>query len=176
MLAILTIPGMTPSTAAKANYCRTLAKVITIAELANERGDAIPGNRMDGQWQAKSNLEWPNIPCPPKAYWAIFRRCIRQAFAKNRRPGRLCQPVRLDVPLGKWITATRHVQYKYYRTENSAYHRTESSIMQYNAVDRGVFHVHGASADIPEEAHPIDARRQHDTVIILQFLSLVLFQ
>lgn len=68
MSTFISIPGITKSKLAKANWCRIYMRIFTIAELSDERGDFIPGGRTNGNWRAKSTLVWPNITQPPDAY------------------------------------------------------------------------------------------------------------
>lgn len=162
MVAIARVPGITKKMQEKCNYCKLFARVITIADIAIERGDAIPGNWMNGEWQAPSSLEWPRLPCPPSDYWAIFRRFMRRAFSSIRRPGRLHHPVRLDMPLGAWNATTRRVRYKFYRTQMHAYRRTAQGFIVYDHHERRVFHRATQCTSIPSSAHPIDARYNED--------------
>ena len=111
MKAFAKIRGITTPKLEKANCCRLYLQIITISDLADERGASIPGDRIDGKWRADSDLEWPLLPCPPANYWATFRWCIRKAFVTLRRPGRLNKKVILDRPLGSWKDTDRHIQH-----------------------------------------------------------------
>ena len=42
-----------------ANCCRIYLRIITIADLANERGGQIPGNKMDGKWRV--SIVYPRV-------------------------------------------------------------------------------------------------------------------
>ena len=86
-------------------------------------------------WRADSSLKWPNIPCPPKSWWAVFRRFIRQAFTNINRPGRLHAPVSLNNKLGNWHEVPRHIKHQYYRTSTTAYNRNGSAFLTYTAVN-----------------------------------------
>lgn len=57
MKAFPLLPGITPGRMYMANWCRLYLKVITILDMTNEKDTAIHGNRVDGEWQAKSNFE-----------------------------------------------------------------------------------------------------------------------
>ena len=67
------VHGSTNGKLKKANFCRMYAKCITLSDITNNRGEKIPGGRMEGQWRANSTLVWPKLPPPPKAHWAVFR-------------------------------------------------------------------------------------------------------
>ncbi len=159
MKTFSTLDGITDGKLAKANWCRIYLRVITLANIASERGDVIPGDRMNGKWRAKSNLEWPDIPCPPSSYWSIFRWCMRKAFANTTRPGRLVKPVRLDRSLQSWLPVERHIEYQFYRTAHTAYNRNGSNYLTYTEpTERGLFFAHGTTTTLPIDSQPISAR------------------
>ena len=152
------IEGITIPKLEKANYCRLYLRIITISDLADERGASIPGDRMDGKWRADSDLEWPLLPCPPANYWATFRWCIRKAFVTLRRPGRLNKKVLLDKPLGSWKDTDRHIQHQYYRTQGQAFNRWGDNFLQYKAsINNKTFEADGITT-LPPQAMPIQAR------------------
>ena len=154
----LKLEGVTTSKMKKANFCRLYARVTTIAELTNERGDTIPGRRLTGDWRAETRIRWPRLPRPPPEYWKVFRWCVRKAFATGHRPGRLTMPIRLDTPLGAWLEVPRYQRYQFYRTQKHAYNRDGSGFLCYRLRDRGVFLADGRVPTLPRAAHPIDAR------------------
>ena len=53
------IPGITKGKLSKANWCRVYARIITISDIADIKGNIIPGSRMGGQWQSAYVLQWP---------------------------------------------------------------------------------------------------------------------
>jgi hypothetical protein len=64
-------------------------QVITLADLVDPTGHFIPEGRLTGDWQAKSNLEWPRQPRPDKAAFATFRLFLRNTiFVKTSLPGK----------------------------------------------------------------------------------------
>ena len=159
MKAFANILGVTTSKLEKANFCRLYLRIITLADLASERGDTIPGNRMDGKWRAESTIQWPLLPCPPPNYWEAFRWCVRKAFVTQRRAGRLNKQVILDKPLGSWKDVDRHIQHQYYRTSGHAYNRNGLTFLRYKAsINNRTFESDGEVQDLPIQAMPITAR------------------
>jgi hypothetical protein len=61
MRSFILIPGITENTLKLLNYVRLYLRVITLADIANEQGNMIPGQRFSGSWQAKSIITWPEI-------------------------------------------------------------------------------------------------------------------
>ena len=115
---------------------------------------------MGGQWRSASVLQWPEFPCPPKLYWSQFRTCIHHAFARNHTPGKLTSLTHLNKPLGHWYGTTRHIKYRYHRTEDSAYIHDEHGIHQYTRTTSRKFTHSSNPSRIPPTAHPITA--SHD--------------
>jgi hypothetical protein len=66
------IPRITTGILKKVITVRIYLCIITISDLVNPKGTTLPEGMLNGDWQAGSNLLWPQIPCPPKPYWAIF--------------------------------------------------------------------------------------------------------
>jgi hypothetical protein len=66
--------------------CLRWLRVITIADLADERGTEIPGGRLTGEWRAEPCFEWPHQPRPGKRAWATLSRTLRETlcFETNR--------------------------------------------------------------------------------------------
>jgi hypothetical protein len=77
------IPRIITGILKKANTVRIYLHIITIADRVNPEGTTIPEGMLNGDWQAGSNLLWPQIPCPPKPYWAILRKCIRDLVGNS---------------------------------------------------------------------------------------------
>ena len=106
------IPRITTGTLKKANTIRIYLRVITIADLSNPEGTAIPDGMMTSDWQAGTDLLWPRTTCPPKPYWAIFRKCMKANFctlAPQYQPSHFS--IRLDNTLGPWHTVKRKTKY-----------------------------------------------------------------
>ena len=98
-----TIPRITRGQLTQANTVRLYLRVITIADLTDPEGSTIPDGMLTGDWQAGSDLLWPDIPCPPKKYWATFRKCIRATFSTHAPKYQPAQfSIRLDRTLGPW--------------------------------------------------------------------------
>ena len=163
MTAFIGIEGITLTRLIRANLCRLYPRIITIADLCNTRGTFIPGSRLDGRWRARSSLEWPVLNRPPAEFWRDFRWCIRRAFCMNTRPGRLTQPIPLDMTLGPWLPATRHIVHDFYRTSTTAHQRTATGFAHYNEPTHD---------DLPHDAHPIDACYDHDALWTSEGYSL----
>ena len=116
------IPGITTGILKKANIVWIYLRVITIADLANPEGTTIPDLMMNGDWQAGTNLLWPQIPCPPKPYWAIFRKCMKATFCKQapqHQPSHYSAS--LDESLGPWYKVKRNTWYPCYKAKNNLY-------------------------------------------------------
>ena len=146
----------------KANWCRLYLQIITISDLADEKGREIPGDRMDRKWQADSSLIWPTIPRPPANYWEAFCWYMYRAFTTTP-PQRLAQRATLRTTLGKWIPAVRHIRHPYYQTATEAFRRNGSTFQAYNEPTKAlVFQANGLATKIPHDAHPISARFDDD--------------
>ena len=77
------VKGATKHKLRIANECRIFLRVITIAELADINGRFISPDRLDGTWQAKSNLRWPTQCKPTKKMWDVFRWFLRKSFCQK---------------------------------------------------------------------------------------------
>jgi hypothetical protein len=90
-------------TAQTGKHSQLYLRVITIADLTDPKSSTIPYGMLTGDWQAGSDLLWPDISCPPKQYWATFRKCIRATFstlAPKYQPSHFS--IRLDRMLRPW--------------------------------------------------------------------------
>ena len=132
MMRISKLPYATTDTKTKCNMCRLYARVVTVADLAHLDGSHIPAARLNGQWRAVSSLTmWPNLGRPPKTFWAVFRKCIRDAYGCKQQ---FChgnrnlhnKPVKLTQPLTAWLHTVRHIQYKTFRDQHWLYHIDDS--------------------------------------------------
>lgn len=159
MKAFSGIHGVTTSILRKANFCRWWMQVTSIAELANERGTRIPGNRLNGRWQSTSKLKFPNITKPPAKWWYWLRWCMRRTFIKHHRPARLHQYILLDKPLGAWYPTERYISYVFYRTESAAYAVADEGYQRYQRIGlTNVFQRDGSTNILPLDCHPISVR------------------
>jgi len=62
-----TIPRITRGQLKQANTVRLYLRVITIADLTAPEGSTIPDGMLTRDWQAGSDLLWPDIPCLPNS-------------------------------------------------------------------------------------------------------------
>jgi hypothetical protein len=69
MESVTHITRITTSMLKKANTVQIHLQVITSVDLVILEGTA---GMMNGDWQAGTDLLWPQIPCPPKPYRATF--------------------------------------------------------------------------------------------------------
>ena len=96
------IKGITQGQLEKLNEVRLFLRVITIADLANPDGTHIPDGMLVGDWQAGSDLLWPERPKPLKAWWALFRKCLRLTLCKTTNPHQKpAYSMALDKKLGR---------------------------------------------------------------------------
>ena len=159
MKAFLQIKKATPTQLKAANQCRIYAKVITIADLAGIDGHYIPQGRTNGRWQAKSTLTWPEIPCPNKEAWRIFRSLLRKTFCTKQKKRLPDAAMKLDQPLGIWNLDNHHIRYEYYRTEKQGYDATGDHITRYTVIPSHPTHFSHPEQvkKIPKNAHPVCA-------------------
>ena len=158
-LSVKTTPGQRNQLRMVLHWLR----VITIADLADPTGRYVPGDRLTGEWQAHSPLEWPKQPKPSKRDFALFRRFIRNTICLHETPW---QPVNANLqitePLGKWFTnVKRNVNPTCCRTKDSLYYQdTETmSISKYTLRgNSGFFKYEGEVNTMPQNATPVDCR------------------
>ena len=147
-----------------ANLCRMYARVITVAELTDMNGRTISPERLDGRWRATSSLRWPNQIPPTRKMWNDFRYYVRASICSNAGRVWRTSTFTLNKPLGSWIKSTRHVQYDIYRTPLWIYRQDtdgpEPIITRYQQSSNlaNSYHEDAEVANIPDHAHPIDAR------------------
>ncbi len=153
------IPRITTGILKKANTVRIYLCIITIVDLVNPEGSIIPEGMLNGDWQAGSNLLWPQIPCPPKPSWAIFWKHIQATFCTLAPQ---CQPshfrVSLDKQLGSWYLVPRNTWYQCYKSRCNLYLRqiegtTITELLPSKM--KGYYHSTGIVQDIPLDSHPI---------------------
>ena len=103
------IPGITTGQLVKVNDVCIYVRMVTISDLTNPQGTHICDGMLGGsfQFQAGSDLYWPETPCPPEDAWAVFRKCLRQTFCTNVP---IYQPKRFSMKLDKRLggMASRH--------------------------------------------------------------------
>ena len=108
--------------------------------------------------------------------WKIFRRLIKRAFCSRAKyyPAQLDVP--LDTPLGPWLPSQRHVQHKFYRTNNTLFQRTDSnSFQRFTATDNpSIFTPNTTRDSLPPEAHPIETSMNGDNLQPSQQYDLIL--
>jgi hypothetical protein len=153
------IPRITTGILKKTNTVRIYLHIITIADLLNAEGTTIPEGMLNGDWQAGSSLLRPQIPCPPKPYWEIFRKCIRATFcilAPQYQPSQIS--FGLDKQLESWYLVPRNTWYQCYKSRCNLYLRqiegttiTELSPSKM----KGYYHSTGTVQEIPLDSHPI---------------------
>jgi len=117
-----------PSILRKLNAVRIYMRVITLADLVVENGEYIGNTTLGGNFVAGSDWRWPQTPCPPKKWFSLFRRCIRETFC-NRLDSRHhhTNSMELDIPLGKWFPVKRNTWYDCYRGKGVIYKRGETA-------------------------------------------------
>ncbi|NCG03649.1 MAG: hypothetical protein GWP22_09365, partial [Actinomycetales bacterium] len=102
------LPHMTRHKMFKLNSVRLYLRVITLADLTDEAGTHIPDGMLTGEWQAGSDLRWPFQPRPSDSAWALFRKCIRDAFSPKTPPTQRAHfSIQLGTPLGRWFNVPR---------------------------------------------------------------------
>ena len=152
-----------PSVLSRANNARLYLRVITIADLASEKGHYIPDGRFDGTFQAGSDLLFPDIPCPPRKDLALLKQCIQRTFCIFAPPyQRLAYSLPLDKPLGKWHKTRRNVWFDCYRSRDKLFFRTiEGELREHRqrTPGTGFYHFHETVSTLPDDAHPIPHRQ-----------------
>lgn len=130
-------------------------RVITIAELCNEKGNLIPANRFTGLWQSTSTLNWPKIPKPPAKALTQFRNILQKAIGSSNNGNRRRNSILLAKPLGMWIKAKRHILYNAYRTNNSLYLRHDGYFEEYTQKTTNIFHQPKITATMDDFVIPV---------------------
>jgi hypothetical protein len=106
MEAIVRLKNLTKRQLEHINQCRKWLRVVTIAELASEDGKYISPDRLNGQWRAKSRLNWPRQPPPTKEMWDVFRRAIKRAFCKRDLRAQVAHKVKLDARTSRCMASS----------------------------------------------------------------------
>ncbi len=154
-----TIPGITKGQLKQANTVRLYLRAITMADLTDPDGSTIPDGMLTGDWQAGSDLLWLDIPCPPKRYWASFRKCIRATFstlAPKYQPAHFS--ICIDKTLGPWYAAPRNTWYPCYKSESQLFlrqHDTPLITIMTESKVKGYYNATGAATALPLMSHPI---------------------
>ncbi len=153
------IPRITRGKLKQANTVRLYLRVISIADLTAPEGSTIPDGMLTGDWQAGSDLLWPDIPYPPNWYWATFCKCIRATFstrAPRYQPAHFS--IRLDINLGSWHTVPRNTWYPCYKSDSQLFLRQNNThlitVMTASKV-KGYYHATGTTIILPLASHPI---------------------
>lgn len=168
MERFLGLPGVSRSQLRQANVARLYLRVITIADLCDPTGQFIPSGMLSGDWQAGSNLKWPFQPCPPKSYFAVFRRLLRLGFCtKTPIHHHHTDSMDLDQPLGKWLPTPRNVWFPVYRTENELYWRVKDDWDLHvltKSTTSGFYHYSHTTRELPIHSHPINYQQIGETI------------
>ncbi len=164
MERFLEIPGLSNLELEQVNSkVRLWLRVITIDDLAHPNGRYVPDGSLTGNWQARSNILWPDIPCLPKPRWAVFCRCLRDTFCQFVPDAN--QPVRfsmeLDRPLGTWYPVKRNTWWPCNRANGALYFQDEASsiISVFEHTQVGSYHFSGQVDAVPLAAHPITCEK-----------------
>lgn len=157
----LQIPGITRVELRQANAVRMYMRILTIADIADPSGEFIPDGMLVGEWQAGTDMFWPFQTCPPPAFWATFRRCLRLTFCTSTSPH---QPIEngmdLDKKLGAWLPVKRYVWFDAYRSETTIYLRKDDIIYEMTPSAPRGYYVRGAViSELPIDAHPISVHK-----------------
>lgn len=155
----LQIPGVKTSQLRQANTVRLYLRVVTLADICDPTGQYIPSGMLTGDWQAGSDLKWPFQPCPPKSYFATFRRLLRKSFCTSVPiHHHHADSMELDRPLGKWLPVKRNVWFPAYRTEKEIYWRVKDDwdlhVLTKSEVS-GFYHYSHTTRDLPLGSHPV---------------------
>jgi hypothetical protein len=162
------IPGIKPSQLKHANIVRLYLRVITIADLSETSGTYIPHGMLNGDWQAGSDLKWPHQPCPPKSYFATFRRLLRKSFCTNTPiHHHHNDSMNLDRPLGDWLPVQRNVWSLAYKTKDKIYWRAKDDwdlhVLTRSTVS-GFYHHSHITKDLPLDSHPVEFRQIGESI------------
>lgn len=159
MEAFARLEWMTPLKLERLNSVRLYLRVVTIADLADEGGTYIPDGMLCGDWQAGSDLHWPAQPCPPKTWWALFRKSLRHSFCTGTSPYQ--KPDRcmyLDTKLGKWYDVPHNTWYRCYRSADCLYYRgLEDRVLQrFKQTSTSGLYAYDANVEsVPDDCHPV---------------------
>ncbi len=153
------IPRITTGILKKTNTVQIYLHIFTIADLVNPEGTTVPEGMLNGDWQAGSNLLWPQIPCPSKPNWEIFRKCIRATFctlAPQYQPSHFS--VSLDKQLGSCYLVPRNAWYQCYKLRCNLYLRqiegtTTTELLP--SKTKGYYHSTGTVQKIPLDSQLI---------------------
>ena len=119
--------NLTPDTLRKLNAVRIYMRVITLSDIVLEDGATIGHTTCStrGEFIAGSDLHWPPISKPPKKWFALFRKHVKETFCYSM--GRVHHTSSLDLnrPLGKWYPVPRHTWFDSYRGEDAIYKRID---------------------------------------------------
>jgi hypothetical protein len=170
MKALILSTNISEQTLRILNYVRLFLRVITIADIANEQGTIIPGQRFSGSWQAKSIITWPEIPKPPPKYLTMFRRYCQQIFGSTSDGKRRYNAITLKQPLGPWLKVPRHTLYDSYLTANHIYQCNGSTYKAYQQHNNKTYQYSFTTTSIDSDHIPICAGyRDHESWTSSQF-------
>ncbi|KAL9183004.1 LOW QUALITY PROTEIN: hypothetical protein ACHAXT_004791 [Thalassiosira profunda] len=152
-----------PSVLSRANNARLYLRVITIADLASEKGHYIPDGRFTFRWHIPGWLRFTlsRHPMPTPERPRPAEQCIQRTFCIFAPPyQRLAYSMPLDTPLGKWHRTRRN--YDCYRSRDKLFFRTiEGELREHRqrTPGTGVYHFHETVSTLPDDAHPIPHRQ-----------------
>ena len=150
--------GITKHQLRKVNGVRLYLRVITIADLANEAGDYICDDMLTGEWTAGTDLEFPKQDRPPPEWFALFRKCIRNAFSTTTPANqRSYMSLKLDQPLGDWYEVKRNTWWSAYKGKDAIYYRgiTMDVLQCFRSDELGFYSYDGDVSEVPLDTSPI---------------------
>ena len=113
---------------------------------------------LTGDWQAGSDLEWPNQSRPAKTFRAVFRKCLRATFCTKTSAHQPVQfAMEMDEPLGMWHPVARNTWWPTYKAKDDLYYRMEGidGVQVFKSRGSGYYTYAGEAAAVPLYSHPI---------------------
>ena len=107
-------------------------------------------------------MKWPNQPCPPKSWWALFRKYLRLTFCTRTQQNQSAERgMDLDRHLGRWFEVPRHTWFGCYKTkEGIIYREGEGDQLQhFRSIGAGFYSYEKEINELPVASFPISARR-----------------
>ncbi|KAL7554122.1 hypothetical protein ACHAWF_018192 [Thalassiosira exigua] len=153
--------GTTPRQLKKVNQVRLYLRVITIADLAHPSGKYIADGMLTGNWQGGSDLKWPNQPCPPKSWWALFQKYLRLTFCTRTQPN---QPAERGIDLGKHLGSRfevpMHTWFGCYKSKEGLIYREGKGdqLQLFKSIGSGFYSYDKEIDKLPLSTFPISAR------------------
>ena len=136
-----------------------------MADLANQDRKHVPANIMARHWRAISTLTmWPLFDRPPKVFWVIFRKFIRDVYVYSRifcysKRGKANQRIELMEPLLAWLYVKQNISHHSFRNQHYLFHKDSNNrCWRYKPSANINAHVRVNECDAPSNAHPVSAR------------------